>query len=137
MSEFKKILDPIADLLAKKQADYNDSYTMLREKYGPVGFYIRAADKLNRIEQLDRAGAQVSSETVMDNLQDIVGYCVLEIRHRERKGDGTMHNKRCCPTCSDCGPPGKGCAKWDFCTLEHGECTENNFKYWRPKEENN
>lgn len=78
---FDSILYPIAELLHKKNTDYGNSYEKLREKYGPVAFHVRIADKLNRIEQLDKAGALVN-EAITDTIADIIGYCTLELKYR-------------------------------------------------------
>lgn len=85
MSRFNDILQPIGELLTRKNTDYGSSYYDLRDKYGPVGFYVRLADKMARIEQLDKAGAQVKEESVIDTLSDIIGYATLEIDYRRRK----------------------------------------------------
>ena len=85
MSKFLGILQPIAELLERKNQDYGNSFDQLRERYGPVGFYIRVADKLNRIEQLDSNPAQVKSESIEDTLRDIIGYVTLEINYRMKK----------------------------------------------------
>ena len=81
-NKFNNILDPIADLLERKNKDYGNSFDQLREKYGPVGFYIRVADKLNRIEQLDTNQAMVKDEAIEDTINDIIGYCTLELNFR-------------------------------------------------------
>ncbi len=93
MSKFKQVLDPIAELLQEKNADYGNSFHKLRDKYGPVAFYIKLADKMARIEQVDKNGALVN-ETVLDTLMDIIGYCVLEIIYRRsRAGHSSLLGK--------------------------------------------
>jgi len=84
--KFISILEPIAGLLSKKRNDYGDNYEMGRDKRGPVAFYLRIEDKLNRIEQLDSNPAQVKDETMEDTLSDIIGYCILEIIYRRERG---------------------------------------------------
>jgi len=84
-TKFETILQPIAELLERKNKDYGNSFDQLREKYGPVGFYIRVADKLNRIEQLDTNQAMVKDEAIEDTLNDLIGYCVLELAYRQAK----------------------------------------------------
>ena len=85
LSEFEAILQPIAELLERKNTDYGNSFDQLREKYGPVGFHIRVADKLNRIEQLDKHPAQVKDEAIEDTIRDIIGYCTLELNFRQER----------------------------------------------------
>jgi len=93
--KFSSILEPIAELLAKKRNDYGDNYEQGREKRGPVSFYLRIEDKLNRIEQLDSSPAQVKTETIEDTLNDIIGYCTLEINYRREKESSESTRLRC------------------------------------------
>jgi len=72
----------MAELLHKKNADYGNSFYKIRDKYGPVAFYVKLADKIARIEQIDKNKAVVN-ETAFDTLKDIIGYCVLEIAYRQ------------------------------------------------------
>lgn len=85
MSKFKEILQPIAELLERKNTDYGNSFDRIRDKRGPVAFYLRIEDKLNRLERLDSASALVTDESIDDTLQDIIGYCTLEINYRREK----------------------------------------------------
>ena len=89
VEKFMNILKPIAEILARKNADYGDSYRVLRDKYGPVAFHIRLADKISRLEQVDANGALVAGETSFDTIRDIIGYCVLELLYR--KGIADLH----------------------------------------------
>lgn len=83
--KFLEILQPIAELLGRKNADYGKSFDKLREEYGPVSFHLRIADKLNRIKQLDANPAQVKDEAIEDTIRDIIGYCTLELNFREER----------------------------------------------------
>lgn len=86
MNEFNAILNPIAELLARKNMDYGNSYDLLRNEYGPVSYLIRIADKLNRVKQLTITDNQmVDNESIEDTLKDIIGYTALELRYRNRK----------------------------------------------------
>jgi uncharacterized protein (UPF0335 family) len=80
MSRFNQILTDAADLVERKNHDYQGSYKTIRDKYGPVGFHVRIADKLARIEQLNKAEAKVD-ESILDTLRDIIGYCTVEINY--------------------------------------------------------
>ena len=83
MNKYLSILQPIAELLQKKNTDYGDSYKKLRDEYGAVAFHVRISDKLSRIKQLDSADAQVKEESRRDTLNDIIGYCALEIAYMD------------------------------------------------------
>jgi len=82
---FESITKEIISLLKRKTADYGNSYDRLRQEFGPTCFYIRLFDKLYRLQQVDKNGHQVN-ESAKDTLQDIVGYCLLELCYREKEG---------------------------------------------------
>jgi len=81
--DFETIAKEIVELLNRKTADYGNSYDRLRKEFGATSFYIRLFDKLYRLMEVDEHGHQVE-ETAQDTLRDIVGYCLLELRHREK-----------------------------------------------------
>lgn len=82
MSEFKAILDPIADLLDRKNTDYGESYTETRDEFGPTAFILRLNDKYNRLKKLTKEEtALVNDESIEDTIRDIIGYCILELRY--------------------------------------------------------
>lgn len=83
MNEFENILQPIAELLKRKNTDYGNSYEILRERFGPVSFLIRIQDKINRVEQLTKQEALVKEESIIDTIKDIIGYATLELKFRE------------------------------------------------------
>lgn len=99
MNKYLSILQPIAELLQKKNTDYGDSYKKLRNEYGAVAFHVRIADKLSRIKQLDSADAQVKEESRRDTLNDIIGYCALEIAYM----DGDSKPANWCEDCANWG----------------------------------
>lgn len=123
MSDFKTILEPIAEMLEKKNHDYGDSYKELRKKYGVTSFHIRVADKLNRIEQLDKDGAKVS-ESREDTIKDIIGYCVLELRYMQGlKPQKEAEDYRGCSTCD----------LLESSLCHYLTCMQHNYKHWRSK----
>ena len=70
-----------------KNADYGDSFAMVREKY-PNAILIRLNDKLNRLETLMNGAEQkVNDESVDDTLLDLANYCIMELVER-RHNDG-------------------------------------------------
>jgi hypothetical protein len=88
VTDFKTIIEPILDMVTRKNADYGDSYNRLRAELGEVAFYVRAWDKIFRLQAVDKAQPQ-TNETAEDTLKDIIGYCLLELRYRQaqaRKG---------------------------------------------------
>ena len=93
MNKYLSILSPIADLLERKNTDYKSSYDELRDKYGPIVFYVHITEKLNRIEQLDVKAACVLTESIEDTLKDIIGYCTLELNYRKQKESGVINGE--------------------------------------------
>ena len=85
MTRFSYILNDSADTVERKNHDYGSSFANIRDKYGPIAFHVRIADKLARITQLNKSEAKVD-ESILDTLQDIIGYCTLEIAYCTGEG---------------------------------------------------
>ena len=83
--EFHTVLVPVAELLEQKNHDYGRSYDELREEYGDISFLIRLGDKMNRLKSLVKHPAKVTTEAVEDTINDIIGYCTLELCYRRVK----------------------------------------------------
>jgi len=83
MTKFEQVLLPIAELLGRKNTDYGNNYDELREEFGSVSFQLRVKDKLNRIKNLDKHEVDVNYESIEDNINDIIGYCTLELLYRK------------------------------------------------------
>lgn len=68
----------IAELVERKNKDYNNSYAKTIDKYGYATYFIRIQDKINRLENLLLNGHNDSvGEKVEDTLDDIIGYTLL------------------------------------------------------------
>ena len=85
MNEFMEILAPVAELLKRKNIDYGNSYDETRREFGPAAFLLRINDKFARLKNLTTNEAQVCGESVEDTLEDIIGYCTLELLYRRKK----------------------------------------------------
>ena len=70
----------------RKNADYGDSFSLLREEY-PDAILIRLTDKLNRLKTLFTSEAQVTDESVRDTLLDLANYAILELVEMEIEND--------------------------------------------------
>ena len=86
MSDIRDIAIEIADLVDKKNKDYNNAFDETLDKYGDVAYFIRMEDKLSRLRNIIQNGAFIN-ESVEDTLNDIVGYTLLLISHKKRKLD--------------------------------------------------
>jgi len=83
-----KVLDHIGDTLTRKNADYGNSFEILRNKYGTVGTMIRLHDKLGRLDNLIRCQTEPDvDESIEDTLLDLAGYAVLELAYRRGEAD--------------------------------------------------
>jgi len=83
------ICDSIKELYARKNADYGDSFALLRRQY-PNSICIRLQDKLNRLHQLSdpQYVQKVNDERIEDTLMDIANYAIMELT--ERKADAIL-----------------------------------------------
>lgn len=85
--DIMKIAASIAELVEKKNADYNNSFEQLFNEYGWSAYNIRLSDKLSRLKNLTNGNkeVQVKEESVKDTIKDIVGYSLLMLELLERK----------------------------------------------------
>lgn len=78
------------DTYKAKNADYGDSFAMVRNKY-PNAILIRLNDKLNRLETLmNGAKRHVNDESVDDTLLDLANYCIMELVERRHKVEAVV-----------------------------------------------
>ena len=83
----KEISNKLTSMYKSKNADYGDSYKLLRDKY-PTSVIIRLADKLNRLEVLiSGTPQQVKEESINDTLEDMANYCIMELIERRVDND--------------------------------------------------
>lgn len=78
---FRRVVDELGDLYARKDTDYGDSFGRSVRKYGLVSALTRISDKFNRLEQLVLNGgnALVRDESLTDTLRDLASYCIMTI----------------------------------------------------------
>ena len=81
---FNKKLEEIITLLIAKNKDYGNSFDDTRKEYGSMALEIKLTEKLSRYKQLARNKNEVVSESIIDTLNDIIGYCLLELRYRDK-----------------------------------------------------
>ena len=83
--EIKKIALEIAELVERKNHDYDNSFDKTMDKYGDTAYFLRIEDKLNRLINLSKKEAKVNDENVEDTLKDIIGYTLLMIKYKNKK----------------------------------------------------
>ena len=71
----------IAELVEKKDKDYNSAFSKTLKEYGNVVYFIRIDDKLNRLKNLmlNNNSGEIN-ESVEDTLKDIIGYTLLMLK---------------------------------------------------------
>ena len=74
----------IAELVEKKNHDYNNSFDKTLMEYGPTAYFLRIEDKLSRLKSLVNKEAEVE-ESIEDTLKDIVGYTLLMLNNKLKK----------------------------------------------------
>lgn len=84
---FRRIVAGLADLYARKNKNYGDSFGRSVEKYGLISALTRISDKFNRLENLILAQerAQVSDESLDDTLKDLAAYCIMTLVARKQQ----------------------------------------------------
>jgi hypothetical protein len=79
------ICNEVKELLKKKNADYDSSFSKLYKKYGTLSSLIRLEDKINRLENLCNGHNPQINESIDDTLMDIIGYCILTLVERKKE----------------------------------------------------
>lgn len=86
---FKQVAEELADLQAKKNADYDNAYMKDIEKYGMVAALIPLNHKLNRLDNLITKVEKpmVQAESLEDSFLDLAGYAIMAVQYiRNKKG---------------------------------------------------
>jgi hypothetical protein len=73
----RKACNELAELLIAKNKDYGNSVQEQFNEYGETSLLIRLDDKLRRLKQLQKAPANVKTESKKDTLTDTAGYAIL------------------------------------------------------------
>lgn len=89
----KNICERIHETYLKKNADYGDSYKIVRDKI-PNIIIGHLTEKLSRLETLLQDGyiPEIEDERIEDTLLDIANYAIIEIV--ERKADWLTSEKK-------------------------------------------
>lgn len=70
----------IAETLIRKNRDYGDSYSKLKQEYGDLALIIRQSDKLERLKTLQKQSNLVNESTT-DTKKDGAGYYILDLAY--------------------------------------------------------
>ena len=77
----KQVTSEMVTMYETKNSDYGDSFAKTWSAYGAMSFFIRAADKLNRLEALllNNKVQQVKDESIKDTLKDLATYSIMSV----------------------------------------------------------
>ena len=84
--EFREITNEMAELYARKNADYGDSFGQTYRELGIISAVTRMSDKMNRLKRLTTREYQraVGDESIDDTLMDMACYAVMTLMERRR-----------------------------------------------------
>lgn len=77
----------LADIYAKKNHDYGDSFHKSYEDFGPIAAVVRMSDKMERIKTLINKSSKVSDESIRDTLLDLANYSIMLAMELEQPDD--------------------------------------------------
>lgn len=78
VKEFRRIVNEMADLYEKKNANYGDSFGKLYKDLGPIAGLVPLHNKLDRITNLVKGGKN-DFESLEDSFKDLACYTVMNI----------------------------------------------------------
>lgn len=79
VSKFNSIVDEMAALYEKKNANYGDSFGKLYEELGPMAGLVPLWNKLHRATNLVKSGATNSFESLEDTFKDLACYAIMNL----------------------------------------------------------
>ena len=125
VKRFKEIVDNMADLYAKKNDNYGDSFTKLYDTLGPIAGLVPLHNKLDRLTNLITTSKTSSFESVEDTLKDLACYSIMFLMEYEKTRE-PEERKRLNSVC--CGAPlgPKGPAS---IVIMNGKCDIDGVKY--------
>ena len=78
IEQFHSIVNSMANLYAKKNRNYGNSFGELYEKLGPTSGLVPLHNKLNRLTNL-LTGGQNDFESIEDTMIDLASYAVMNL----------------------------------------------------------
>lgn len=83
IDRFHEIVNEMANLYAKKNSNYGDSFGKLYNDLGPIAGLVPLHNKLDRITSLIK-GNQNNFESLEDSLKDLACYAVMNLIELEQ-----------------------------------------------------
>jgi len=79
----RRICQELNDTYKAKNADYGDSFAMVRDLYPESAIMVRILDKVNRLRTLLNGKQAEVDESIEDSLKDLANYCIMELIERK------------------------------------------------------
>lgn len=78
VERFREIANDLAELYAKKNADYGDSFGRTFKELGPISALTRISDKFNRAKNIIiHSKGDINFESLEDTFLDMAAYCIM------------------------------------------------------------
>ena len=81
---FREIASELADLYAKKNEDYGDSFGNLYKKLGPIAGLVPLHNKIDRATNLVQS-KESHFESLEDTFRDLASYAIMNLIELENK----------------------------------------------------
>lgn len=88
MNNFDQICSELVNLQARKNIDYDNSFSENVEEFGLIAAVIPITNKTNRIKQLVKQDAKVKTESLRDSLVDLACYAIMAIEEVDKLNKG-------------------------------------------------
>ena len=85
-TEFRRIVNEMADLYEKKNTNYGNSFGKLVEDLGPIAGLVPLHNKLDRLTNLIKGGHN-DFESLEDTFKDLACYAVMNLIELKNKED--------------------------------------------------
>lgn len=79
VNKFNSIVNEMAALYEKKNANYGDSFGKLYEELGPMAGLVPLWNKLHRATNLVKSGATNNFESLEDTFKDLACYAIMNL----------------------------------------------------------
>lgn len=87
IEQFHTIVNDMANLYAKKNANYGDSFSKLYADLGPIAGLVPLHNKLDRLTNLIKGGKN-DFESIEDTLIDLANYAIMNVIELRDENEG-------------------------------------------------
>lgn len=87
IEQFHTIVNDMANLYAKKNANYGDSFSKLYADLGPIAGLVPLHNKLDKLTNLIKGGKN-DFESIEDTLIDLANYAIMNVIELRGENEG-------------------------------------------------